>query len=1204
MKPIQSVNKNKKVEIDLIKSPSKVKTLHTNLEIEKEISAKNEIRVELGIQSFSDPSNLSAPDGTFKPNLRATILDAILETKFDSVPHVIGNYDITETEIKDESLLSTSNYKTHSMSLKRAASTSRVNRLARPMVSVMRLDETIPLKKEYKVLDSNREIKSYEDLTINDVRHTGFDYKEDSIKSDLANISLQAKNMCFACWSSGSRNRCTLHSNDNDNDGALHSTKASESILLCRNWDLEILQRRYRSEEIQEIFMKKTASLKYDNKRKRFTSIEEYRHYIYRISRHFINRSNASASLSSKVKNWMLSLVDELRRPSLYDSIDETVNVSEYECSKVFHFNKEKLRLFSKFINQNRANLNSRRISSLFQRIKNQIPLPPTTGYSYNERCGIEKYLFTCIDNAFGKEVDLIMISPIPSSQTLYEPRVYPAVPKKTIPMMSAEYSSNATIGSKIFNSEVDALLQVDEYYRQIDIFTLWKMKQSAPSTTKLATLGRKSTINMLGVGGLPAELLVFQVLTKYFPPQYGNFVLMDKTIVSPGVSLEIMLKFESLVVPPKNQIYIFRPVNHPLNYRKPPTIGINSKISNLEKYFYGLNRPYQTGEEESHGFRTSTWSKELLIYDELDAQTYCPSVEVATLNFPGANHSNTTHADLTYPFCEPSTRDNTTLDFYYLLLSEVFSYSKPQIFTCLSIQEAGRFLSHANANLRQGNFIVSIYRSWAFVQKNVIEEFKSDEGISYWYHRRTGQTFWERPLYIDEEQSPLLGGTILDMNHNEIPIVNKTGSDIMNSFRYNQGDIRKTIVSHHESYNEAMRRRIDASHTAVVARERGVFTEQQKEMAIAVVSEKSLLLSKAKTNKLDHSEETTQIELARQNTGMNNLEKAKNIFIHEQQTNVVSETPDISTAPQLTMKLPANEDERLKEKIPVLLYPELSTYLPTGPPKEIRQHEAATTKLAKEADLVNANVKHYVTVPIPKDFYGQIIAPHVAIQEVDYLPLVPNLPQTRIVGRVKPRSSALDWIAISFDPWSAGKSPVNTELVTSLSANAEKFFEGGVGNSVDAIDMLRNKTVADAFTSLDDTEGLQEQRAILSRAQVLAQDFKKICSLCRHNKYTEVDQLINQPDWSLPIDYQDEMGNTLLHVASQNGNKRMIKIFMRRGISLDIQNLQGQTALHYLYGYGYNEVGDYLVKKGANDSIKNKFGLTCYEGLEGNSIA
>ena len=90
----------------------------------------------------------------------------------------------------------------------------------------------------------------------------------------------------------------------------------------------------------------------------------------------------------------------------------------------------------------------------------------------------------------------------------------------------------------------------------------------------------------------------------------------------------------------------------------------------------------------------------------------------------------------------------------------------------------------------------------------------------------------------------------------------------------------------------------------------------------------------------------------------------------------------------------------------------------------------------------------------------------------------------------------------------------------------------------------------------------------------------------------------MNHPDWNIPMDYQDDAGNTLLHIAAQNGNKRMVKLCMRRGSDLNAQNLNGQTPLHFAFAYGYSEVGNYMISKGGDDSIRNKDGLTCYEGL------
>ncbi|CAN0508310.1 unnamed protein product, partial [Scytosiphon promiscuus] len=54
--------------------------------------------------------------------------------------------------------------------------------------------------------------------------------------------------------------------------------------------------------------------------------------------------------------------------------------------------------------------------------------------------------------------------------------------------------------------------------------------------------------------------------------------------------------------------------------------------------------------------------------------------------------------------------------------------------------------------------------------------------------------------------------------------------------------------------------------------------------------------------------------------------------------------------------------------------------------------------------------------------------------QHCDYLPHVPNMPQARAIGRVKPRSAAEDWFAVGFDPWSAGREPLSAEFIPSLS--------------------------------------------------------------------------------------------------------------------------------------------------------------------------
>ena len=83
-------------------------------------------------------------------------------------------------------------------------------------------------------------------------------------------------------------------------------------MLLCRNWELGVLSRRYRSEEIQEIFMKKNTSLRYDVRRKKFMTVQEYRHVIYRTLKQCIYQRNYSLYVLNKVKRWMVSFSEIL----------------------------------------------------------------------------------------------------------------------------------------------------------------------------------------------------------------------------------------------------------------------------------------------------------------------------------------------------------------------------------------------------------------------------------------------------------------------------------------------------------------------------------------------------------------------------------------------------------------------------------------------------------------------------------------------------------------------------------------------------------------------------------------------------------------------------------------------------------------------------------------------------------------------------
>lgn len=228
----------------------------------------------------------------------------------------------------------------------------------------------------------------------------------------------------------------------------------------------------------------------------------------------------------------------------------------------------------------------------------------------------------------------------------------------------------------------------------------------------------------------------------------------------------------------------------------------------------------------------------------------------------------------------------------------------------------------------------------------------------------------------------------------------------------------------------------------------------------------------------------------------------------------------------------------------------------------------------------------------LPEGFFKSIHATHIGTAEVDYLPSVPNLPQPRPVGRVKPRSAAEDWFAIGFDPWSAGKDPLQREFVSSLTTKEEGLLEQS------------RRQAQEAFIDVEsDKQGIAQMEAEATQAQKLAEEFAELASWARHGKYREIEDAMNQPDFNIPIDYQDDLGNTLLHIAAQNGNKRIAKLCLRRGASINKQNLSGHSVLHYTHSYGFMDLFQYLMSKGADDSLRNADGLTCYEGLDINDV-
>ena len=97
--------------------------------------------------------------------------------------------------------------------------------------------------------------------------------------------------------------------------------------------------------------------------------------------------------------------------------------------------------------------------------------------------------------------------------------------------------------------------------------------------------------------------------------------------------------------------------------------------------------------------------------------------------------------------------------------------------------------------------------------------------------------------------------------------------------------------------------------------------------------------------------------------------------------------------------------------------------------------------------------------------------------------------------------------------------------------------------------------------------------------------------------RWNHVDELLRLIDLgSVCIDLLNDQGNSLLHVACQNGHLNLVRLLCRKGIAVNMQNKRGNTALHFSRYYDYDQIFRFLRQAGADDSLRNDDGETCYE--------
>ncbi len=78
-----------------------------------------------------------------------------------------------------------------------------------------------------------------------------------------------------------------------------------------------------------------------------------------------------------------------------------------------------------------------------------------------------------------------------------------------------------------------------------------------------------------------------------------------------------------------------------------------------------------------------------------------------------------------------------------------------------------------------------------------------------------------------------------------------------------------------------------------------------------------------------------------------------------------------------------------------------------------------------------------------------------------------------------------------------------------------------------------------------------------------------QIYSKTRHGRHKDVEKML---DSGAPVDGQDPYGNTVLHTACQNGNKRIVKACLRRGCDTNSQNIRSVPISRFARPFFFGE--------------------------------
>ena len=145
----------------------------------------------------------------------------------------------------------------------------------------------------------------------------------------------------------------------------------------------------------------------------------------------------------------------------------------------------------------------------------------------------------------------------------------------------------------------------------------------------------------------------------------------------------------------------------------------------------------------------------------------------------------------------------------------------------------------------------------------------------------------------------------------------------------------------------------------------------------------------------------------------------------------------------------------------------------------------------------------------------------------------------------------------------------------------------------------LSNSGQKKPFLSIDSEFNIQELHKILLKNPYLVntEDEKNETFLSyaiKRNNNSIINLILTSP--LLNLTYQNENGNSYLHLAVIQQNLKLVEKLLDKDIFIDIQNNDGNTALHLAYYVNNLKIIKLLIYNNIDFGIKNKLGLTAEE--------